>query len=65
MGKDGREGERRNRIDTVFVYLKNKIIIKEFKSVAKYRKMHNFLKDTRSDRMKVNILERANFLIRE
>lgn len=65
MGKDGRGGERRNRIDTVFVYLKNKIIIKEFKSVAKYRKMRNFLKDTRSDRMKINILERANFLIRE
>lgn len=30
MWKGGRGGERRNDIDTVFMYLKNMIIIKEF-----------------------------------
>lgn len=30
MWKGGRGGERRNDIDTVFMYLKNRIIIKEF-----------------------------------
>lgn len=55
MWKGGRGGERRNNIDTVFMYLKNRIIIKDFFICCMYRKTHSFLKDERSDSVKVNI----------
>lgn len=64
MWKGGRGGERKNDIDIVFMYIKNKIVIKAFSFAVSTEKC-SFLKDKRRDRMKVNILEKAVFPIRE